>query len=80
MNQRSITRIAESCGSLGGFFLRAWFVKILWNAILIKLFLFAQISYWEAAGLVFLVSCILHQSTPMHILDRLDRLVWKKEP
>lgn len=43
-------------GGIGAFFFFSWIVQMLWNSIVVDhLGLFAKLSYWQSAGLWFLL-------------------------
>ena len=47
-------------GGIGAFFFFSWVIQVLWNSIVVRhLGLLKPLSYWQAAGLWFLVTLFL---------------------
>ncbi len=47
-------------GGVGAFFFFSWIIQMLWNSIIVNyLGLLKPLSYWQAAGLWFLITLLL---------------------
>jgi len=60
-------------GGIGAFFFFSWIIQMLWNSIVVgHLGLFKTLSYWQAAGLWFLL-ILLFACTGIGVSNQLFR-------